>query len=112
MNAASLNREDWQEISHQFQRFFAGFGLVTVEDERLVFDGAPVVATGLELRRDGTSASFMPLHGFEARWDRIRFDPGANEVSIEAQGVRYLYRVPPALHRRSSKFHREDEAAH
>jgi len=112
MSAASLNRDDWQEISHQFQRFFAGFGLVMIEDDRLVFDGSPVVSTGLELRRDGTSASFMPLHGFEARWDRIRFDPVANEVSIQADGVRYLYRVPPGLQQKSGKSHQEDEAAH
>ncbi|MBT8165717.1 MAG: hypothetical protein HKO63_07675 [Acidimicrobiia bacterium] len=97
MTIEPLNRNDWPEIAEQFQQFFTGLGSVTVAEDRLVFDGTPVIATGLELRRDGTSASFMPLHGFEARWDRVRFDLAAKEISIEADGVRYLYRVPPAL---------------
>ena len=52
------------------------------------------VSDGFELRRDGTSRSFMPLHGLELRWDAVRFDSERLEVTVQAEGVRYVYRVP------------------
>lgn len=90
-------RDDWQTLRERFVEFFAGSGTVTTDDDQVVFDGSPAVSTQLVIRRDGTSASFMPLHGLESRWDRVVFDAAAAEVALEAEGVRYVYRVPPTL---------------
>ena len=91
-----IERSDWPALRAAFTEFFAGAGEVSAGDDRVRFDGS-AAGTGLELRRDGTSSSFMPLHGLDARWDRVRFDREADEVVMEADGVSYTYRVPPAL---------------
>lgn len=97
MATVTITRDQWPELARHFQSFFAGPGVVSVDDDQLAFDGAPVVDTGPVLRRDGTSTSFMPLHGLEARWDQVRFDPEAGEITLEGGAVQYVYRIPPAL---------------
>jgi hypothetical protein len=94
-----VSRSDWEAIAHAFGEFFGGCGATSVTDLDLTFDGRPRVATGLVLRRDGTSTSFMPLHGLEARWDAVRFDADGDEVVLMGDGVSYTYRLPPALRR-------------
>ncbi|NND04483.1 MAG: hypothetical protein HKN91_17040 [Acidimicrobiia bacterium] len=92
----SIRREDWAELAAAFTEFFAGAGEVSVGEDALRFSG-PAAGTGLELRRDGTSSSFMPLHGLDARWDQVRFDRENDQVVLEGDGVSYNYRVPPSL---------------
>lgn len=96
--SVDIDRSEWDGITAAFVAFFAGAaGSVLHDDHQLEFDGRPDVATGLVIRRDGTSESFMPLHGLQARWTRIRFDTAADAVVLEGDGVTYTYRVPPAL---------------
>lgn len=87
----------WEEIAAAFEAFFSDLGVVTTGPDELAFDATPRVATRLVVRSDGTSDSFMPLHGLQARWDRIRFNSAAAEVVLESEGLSYTYRVPPAL---------------
>ena len=96
MSARTVSRGDWSAVKATFAAFFAGLGAVTIDDDAVAFTAASV-GTGFELRRDGTSSSFMPLHGLEARWDEVAFDDDANEVRIRSAGTTYTYRVPPAL---------------
>lgn len=88
----SFDRSDWDAIAEHFGSAFHG-GTTVVDHEELRFDGSPDVETSLVLRRDGTSTSFMPLHGLEARWKRVTFEPDA--ITLEADGVTYTYRIPP-----------------
>ena len=88
-----IERTDWQTLSESFAAFFNDLGDVTIEPDRLGF-ALPASGTGFELRRDGTSRSFMPLHGLELRWDAVRFDREHLEVTVQAEGARYVYRVP------------------
>jgi hypothetical protein len=96
VNIEPIAREDWERIGAAFRGFFEGRGEVMVDDERAVFR-AESAGTGLELGRDGTSRSFMPLHGLDLRWDVVVFDEAAAEVRVMAEGARYTYRVPPQL---------------
>ena len=91
-----IRREDWAELAAAFREFFAGAGGITIGETLLRFDGA-AAGTVLELRRDGTSTSFMPLHGLDARWESARFDRVEDQVVLEGDGVSYTYRVPPSL---------------
>ncbi|NNF69603.1 MAG: hypothetical protein HKN01_07505 [Acidimicrobiia bacterium] len=93
----TIERSDWDALREQFSSFFAGCGTVRSDADIIEFDGAPSVETRLTLRSDGTSTSFMPLHGLETRWDRVHFDRRKDEVTLDADGVSYVYRVPPAL---------------
>ena len=91
-----VHRDDWATLVAEFQRFFGPLGEVTLEDDAVEFSADPaVVVTGLELRRDGTSHSFMPLHDMRAGWHSVEFSDGA--VSIIGNDATYVYRVPPAL---------------
>ena len=92
----STPRNDWDEVVGRFESFFAGLGDVVVDGERAVVT-AEAAGTGLELSRDGTSRSFMPLHGLELRWTSVQFDEAAMEVTLSAAGAAYTYRVPPSL---------------
>ena len=96
MSATEVDRADWDEVTSAFTDFFEGFGEVTVTGEFARF-AADTAATGLELCRDGTSRSFMPLHRLDLRWDSVRFDDERHEVQVVAAGAAYTYRVPPQL---------------
>lgn len=74
-------------------------GTVVADGESASF-AAPKAGTGLVLGRDGTSTSFMPLHGMTARWDRVTFDEQEQTVTVSGDGFSYTYRVPPALRSR------------
>jgi hypothetical protein len=92
----SIARDDWDLVCRRFEEFFGRFGEVSADAQCASF-AAPRAGTGLELRADGTSASFMPLHGLELRWDSVRFDDAQLEVTLSAAGGTYTYRVPPGL---------------
>ncbi len=91
-----IERDDWGEVTRAFLAFFEGLGEVTVDTQRAAF-AAPQAGTGLELSRDGTSRSFMPLHGLDLRWNSVSFDTEAMEVILSADAATYTYRVPPSL---------------
>ncbi len=93
MTPPSFDRTDWHELSRAFERCFAGKGQVVAGADEISFR-EPTLGTGLTLRRDGTSQSFMPLHGLEARWDRVVFDDEAEEIRLEGDAVAYTYRIP------------------
>ena len=73
------------------------------EGQTVVADGdkasfaAPEAGTGLVLGRDGTSTSFMPLHGLTGRWEAVTFDLPGRTVTVTGDGFAYTYRVPPGL---------------
>lgn len=98
MSRVSVDRHDWPEVVRRFRSFFAGRGEITETVDAVTFEGR-AEGNALVLRQDGTSSSFMPLHGLEARWDQITFDATAEEVVLEAEGVSYTYRMPPGLRR-------------
>ncbi len=91
-----IERDDWDDITRAFAAFFAGLGDVHVDGEQAAFT-AEAAGTGLELNRDGTSRSFMPLHGLNLRWNSVSFDTQAMEVTLSAAGAEYTYRVPPSV---------------
>ena len=91
---ATIDRGDWQAVVERFRAFFEPLGTVEGGEDRIRFD-APMAGTGLEIGKDGTSRSFMPLHDLDARWDAIRFEEGT--VVLVGDGVSYTYRVPPSL---------------
>jgi hypothetical protein len=99
VSPTTVDRTNWAELARAFSSFFTGAGTVVVDDEVVRFDGAPVIETGLELRADGTSRSFMPLHGLDARWERVTFDRETDTVTLAAGDLTYTFRVPPGLRR-------------
>ncbi len=92
----AADRLDWAAVVAAFREFFEPIGDVATSS-----DEAEFVAdiTGLAIRRDGTSRSFMPLHDLEAAWETIVFDRAADEVKLIGAGATYTYRVPPQLRR-------------
>jgi hypothetical protein len=92
-----ISRTDWPAVSEAFVAFFSGLGTVQAGPQILSFE-AP--RTGLSLARDGTSSSFMPLHGLSARWDTVTFDPAERTVVLAGSGFTYTYRIPAGLVRR------------
>jgi hypothetical protein len=94
MEPSPLARSDWPAVCDAFERFFAEVGEVTVSTNEVEFLAGD---TGLVLSRNGTSRSFMPLHGLESTWEQVVFDPASHEVVLSAGVTRYVYRVPPRL---------------
>ena len=92
----SVVRSDWPSVVAAFCEFFEPLGDVTVSADEVEFASA---ITGLAIRQDGTSKSFMPLHDLEAAWDTIVLDSDADEVKLIGAGATYTYRVPPQLRR-------------
>lgn len=90
----AIPRANWDAVSREFARFFAGMGGVRI-DEHVAEFTAP--DTGLNLERDGTSHSFMPLHELGARWEEVAFDHDAGVVELRNGDMSYRYRVPPRL---------------
>ncbi len=78
----------------EFERFFSDRGSLSITADEVSFDAGK---TGLALNSDGSSRSFMPLHGLDARWDAVIFDHGSQEVTLVSDTTRYLYCVPPDL---------------
>lgn len=93
---SSFDRSDWATVVASFAAFFEHLGIVAIEDMTVSF-AAPEAGTGLVLGRDGTSESFMPLHGMSARWETVTFDREERTVTLSGDGFAYTYRVPPAL---------------
>ena len=94
--AEALLRSEWDRVVAAFVEFFDGLGDVTVTGDELTFDAGE---TGLSLAANGTSRSFMPLHDLGATWDGATFDRESRQVVLTADGMEYIYRVPPRLHR-------------
>ncbi|MFC2153017.1 hypothetical protein ACFLQ7_00040 [Actinomycetota bacterium] len=94
MSDTPIPRSAWSEVLTAFMAFFAALGEVGVEDGTVSFE-AP--ETGLSVSSDGTSESFMPLHGLSLTWDTIAFDAHRWEVRLVGPGGTYTYVVPPSL---------------
>lgn len=86
-----IRRADWDDVVEAFSRFFQGRGEVLARGDEIEFRAS---VTGLSLRRDGTSRSFMPLHELGARWDEVEFDSSGGEVRLRGSQVTYTYRLP------------------
>lgn len=96
MSGESVARSDWSTVVVAFRGFFEPLGEVVASEDGVEFKAD---ITGLALRQDGTSKSFMPLHDLEAAWETILFDHEACEVRLIGAGATYTYRVPPQLRR-------------
>ena len=94
MSGDSVSRADWPAVVASFREFFEPLGEVTTSADDAEFTAR---GTGLAVRRDGTSKSFMPLHDLEAAWETIVFDAEAGEVKLVGPNATYTYRVPPYL---------------
>ena len=94
MSGKSVSRADWSAVVESFREFFEPFGEVITSVEEAEFAAR---GTGLAVRHDGTSKSFMPLHDLEAAWETIVFDADAGEVKLVGPNATYTYRVPPYL---------------
>ena len=92
----SVDRSDWAAVLASFSGFFEGLGTIVANGDQASF-AAPEAGTGLVLGRDGTSTSFMPLHGLNARWEHVTFDRQERTVTVSGEGFAYTYRVPPSL---------------
>ena len=93
----TIDRRSWPEVVSTFEDFFGGLGKITSTDEAVSFSALPRLNTTLELRRDGTSSSFMPLHDLESTWESVTFDSNAFEVVLTDGATSYRYRIPPVL---------------
>ena len=94
----TIDRRSWPEVASTFEDFFGGLGKITSTDEAVSFSALPRVNTTLELRRDGTSSSFMPLHDLQSTWkESVTFDNTAFEVVLTDGATSYRYRIPPVL---------------
>ncbi|NNF63723.1 MAG: hypothetical protein HKN07_05625 [Acidimicrobiia bacterium] len=93
---SSVDRSDWSAVMASFSAFFEGLGTVVADGEGVSF-AAPEAGTGLELGRDGSSTSFMPLHDLTAQWDQVTFDRQKRTVTVAGEGFAYTYQVPPSL---------------
>ena len=94
MSSESVARDDWATVVASFRRFFEPLGEVVESPDEIEFIAD---ITGLAVRRDGTSKSFMPLHDLEAGWETIVFEHEAGEVRLIGAGATYTYRVPSNL---------------
>ena len=94
MSTDAIPRESWTDVVSGFTDFFEGMGEVRITDATASFD-AP--ETGLSVSSDGSSRSFMPLHGLTLTWDTIVFDAERSEVRLAGSGATYTYVVPPNL---------------
>ena len=96
---SSVNVEQWPEIIDSFESFFLSVdGHVEQSEEHLSFSSAPTkVETSLTLYRNGTFAAAMPLHGIDAKVERVVFEPAKSEIQLFGKDVNYVYRVPPQL---------------
>ena len=92
----AFKRSRWDVLVAEFVTFFDGLGKVEVNENAASFT-AQQAGTGLTLNRNGTSASFMPLHEMGGRWEQVAFDRAKHEVVVEGDGFSYRYRVPPSL---------------
>ena len=92
--AKPIARSDWDAVVVGFVSFFGTLGDVTTSAERAVFHAG---FTGLDIDRDGSSRSFMPLHDLRAAWDQVAFDSASHEVTLIGAGATYTYKVPPQL---------------
>ena len=93
----TIDRRSWPEVVSAFEEFFGALGEVTSTDHAVSFSGLPRVDTALELRRDGTSSSFMPLHDLQSTWQSVTFDGRSSEVVLTDGATSYRYRIPPIL---------------
>lgn len=93
---SSVERSNWPQVLASFTAFFEGLGTVVADGDKASF-AAPEAGTGLVLGRDGTSTSFMPLHGLTGRWEAVTFDLPGRTVTVSGDGFAYTYRVPPGL---------------
>jgi len=87
----SIERTDWEAVVTAFAAFFEGLGTVLTDFDIASFS-AGGAGTGLVLGRDGTSTSFMPLHGLNAHWDTVAFDRRAGTVVVSGEAFDYTYR--------------------
>jgi len=96
---SSVNVEQWPEIIDSFESFFLSVdGHVERSEEHLSFSSAPTkVETSLTLYRNGTFAAAMPLHGIDAKVERVVFEPTKSQIQLLGKDVNYVYRVPPQL---------------
>lgn len=89
-----VERSNWAEVAAEFERFFFNRGSLSITADEVSFDADN---TGLTLNRGGSSRSFMPLHGLDARWDTVIFDHDSQEVTLVSESTQYVYCVPPNL---------------
>jgi hypothetical protein len=93
-DVVTTDRSDWSKVATAFRRFFDGLGDVVVDNDHARFIADD---TSLELRADGSSSSFMPLHAANLRWEQVTFDPSDQSVRLTDGTSTYVYRVPPRL---------------
>ena len=94
MSTSTYHRAAWDSIAHAFHTMFEGLGEVTEDRDGIRFR---TDETGLDIRRDGTSRSFMPLHASSMRWTDATFDMTNDAVMLSDGTSSYLYRVPERL---------------
>jgi hypothetical protein len=92
----TVSRSDWAAVVQAFEEFFNPLGEVDVTGDEARFEAE---GTGLAIRSDGTSRSFMPLHSLDSVWDSVTFDRAASLVTLSSGETTYTYRVPPSLMR-------------
>ena len=95
----SVKIEQWSELADSFESFFLSIaGNVERSEEHLCFSSPPEkVETSLTLYRNGKFAAAMPLHGINAKVERVVFGTQKSEVQLLGKDVNYVYRVPPQL---------------
>jgi hypothetical protein len=88
---ARLSLSDWDELTEHMRRFGAT-GTVTADDEHIHVDFG---SADIELSRDGTLRTGMPLHDF-AQDDTaaVMVNHDAGTLTVDADGVDYTFRRP------------------
>jgi hypothetical protein len=83
--------DEWETLTAELRRF-GHAGDLTVTDDRISIDFG---SARVELSRDGTLQTGMPLHDF--RYDEavaVVVDHHAGTITVDADAVRYSFRRP------------------
>lgn len=88
---ARIELSDWDQLTEHMRRFGTA-GTVTADDEHIHVDFG---SADVELSRDGTLRTGMPLHDFaQDETGAIIVDHDAGTLTVESDDVDYTFRRP------------------
>tara|TARA_Y100001935_G_scaffold234137_1_gene217126 strand:+ start:1042 stop:1347 length:306 start_codon:yes stop_codon:yes gene_type:complete len=88
--------EDWEALTQQFTKTFAGLGTILHNAEMASFTSkAPDVETGIAIYADGQFSATMPLHGIDSKISKVIFSQSA--ITLQGDTIDYTYRIPPEI---------------
>jgi len=88
-----IDPSEWDAAVDELRRF-GNSGDVTTDDGRIRLDFG---SAHVEVSRDGTVSTAMPLHSFEGGGDMtLLVDHEAGSLTVDGDGLQYTFRRPGA----------------